>query len=54
MAFTHLILTRFNLATPGRESAIRNRPGWLAERFDLFERICLPSVASQTCRDFNG
>jgi len=52
MSFTHLILTRFNLATPGREHAIRNRPGWLAERFDLFERICLPSVASQTCRDF--
>lgn len=50
--FTHVLMTRFNLATPGRESAIRNRPGWLAQRFDLFERYCLPSVAAQTVRDF--
>ena len=51
--FEHVIMTRFNLATPGRESAIRNRPGWLAERFALFERYCLPSVAGQTCRNFH-
>ena len=31
--FAHVVTTRFNLATPGRESAFRNRPGWLAERF---------------------
>lgn len=43
----HVILTRFNLATPGRESAIRNQPGWLAGRFALFERYCLPTVAAQ-------
>ncbi len=46
--FTHILMTRFNLATPGRESALRNRPGWLAGRFELFERYCLPSVAAQT------
>lgn len=51
--FEHVIMTRFNLATPGRESAIRNRPGWLAERFALFEHYCLPSVAGQTCRNFH-
>ncbi len=51
-AFTHVLMTRFNLATPGRESALRNRPGWLAQRFDLFERYCLPSVAAQSRRDF--
>lgn len=45
-------MTRFNLATPGREAAIRNQPGWLAERFALFERYCLPSVGAQTTRDF--
>ena len=45
--FTHILMTRFNLATPGRESALRNRPGWLTERFDLFERYCLPSVGAQ-------
>jgi hypothetical protein len=50
--FTHVIMTRFNLATPGRESDIRNRPGWLAGRFDLFERYCLPTLAAQTVQDF--
>ena len=50
--FVHVIMTRFNLATPGRESRIRLRPGWLAERFDLFERYCLPSVAAQTEQGF--
>lgn len=50
--FRHVILTRFNLATPGRESAIRNQPGWLAGRFALFERYCLPTLAAQTVGDF--
>jgi hypothetical protein len=50
--FRQVILTRFNLATPGRESAIRNQPGWLAGRFELFERYCLPTLAAQTVRDF--
>lgn len=53
MPFRHVLMTRFNLATPGKESDIRNRPGWLAERFELFERICLPSVAAQTCTAFD-
>ena len=48
--FVHVILTRFNLATPGRESALRNQPGWLAGRFELFERYCLPTLAAQTRR----
>lgn len=51
-AVPHVLMTRFNLATPGREAAIRNQPDWLAGRFDLFERFCLPSVASQSRRDF--
>lgn len=50
--FTHVLMTRFNLATPGKELAIRTQPGWLAGRFDLFERYCLPSVAAQSGRDF--
>ena len=50
--FQHIILTRFNLATPGRESELRNRPGWLARRFDLFETYCIPSVAMQSCKEF--
>ncbi|MEM8852018.1 MAG: glycosyltransferase [Pseudomonadota bacterium] len=51
-AFQHVILTRFNLATPGRESAIRTQPGWLRGRFDLFRDWCLPSVAAQSVQDF--
>lgn len=51
--FRHVILTRFNLATPGRESKLRNEPTWLSHRFELFEKYCLPSVAAQTCRDFD-
>jgi hypothetical protein len=48
----HVVLTRFNLATGGREAPIRNQPGWLTKRFDLFERYCLPSMAAQTCQEF--
>ena len=45
-------MTRFNLATPGREVAYRTRPGWLESRFALFERYCHPSIAAQTQQDF--
>lgn len=40
------------MATPGRETAHRQSAGWLAGRFDLFERYCLPSIAAQDSRDF--
>ena len=49
----HTLITRFNIASPGREMPIRNRPGWLDRRFDLFERYCLPSVAAQSERAFD-
>ncbi|NLG34865.1 MAG: hypothetical protein GX548_05880 [Lentisphaerae bacterium] len=52
--FAHFILTRFNVPL-GRDAAsggAREPSGveeaWLSRRFDLFERICLPSVARQT------
>lgn len=48
----HVILTRFNMRTGGREVAIRSSPGWLERRFELFERYCLPAVAAQTFQDF--
>jgi hypothetical protein len=48
----HFLLTRFNVAAPGREQTIRLRPGWLAGRFALFREYCLPSVAAQTRQDF--
>ncbi|MDA8383618.1 MAG: glycosyltransferase [Betaproteobacteria bacterium] len=47
----HYIVTRFNV----REDAAKKSaldPEWLARRFDLFERFCLPTVMSQTSRDF--
>lgn len=50
--FEHFILTRFNLATAGKESRLRSDPRWLQQRFDLFERYCLPSVMAQTKQRF--
>lgn len=44
----HVLLTRFNLPSPGAESLIRARDGWLRERVGLFEDRCLPSVRAQT------
>ncbi len=49
---SHIILTRFNVPTPGREAEIRARTGWLERRFDIFAQYCLPAVAAQTARDF--
>ena len=54
--FHHVILTAFNCnrhRTPNPAyNAIRSRPGWMEERFDLFERYCLPSVLGQSCQNF--
>jgi hypothetical protein len=54
--FEHLLLTRFNVRHgPWRADKRGNAvltDAWLEHRFDLFERYCFPSVAAQTCRDF--
>ncbi len=50
----HFILTRFNLRLWRQDkngSAVRTRE-WLEDRFELFEKYCLPSIESQTCKDF--
>ncbi|GGH48977.1 hypothetical protein GCM10010921_26840 [Microbacterium album] len=44
----HVLLTRFNLPSVGRESVIRAQDGWLRERLELFLRYTVPAVASQT------
>lgn len=44
----HVLLTRFNLPSPGREGQIRSQEGWLRNRVELFEQFCLPSVRAQT------
>lgn len=46
----HVLLTRFNLPSPGAESAVRRRPGWLEDRVRLFDTYCVPSVRHQTDR----
>lgn len=53
----HFLLTRFNVewaaSLPADPSGkLHLDPGWLAPRLQLFERVCLPSVVAQTCRDF--
>lgn len=47
-----VLLTRFNLPSPGVQSLIRAKEGWLRERAELFETYCLPSVAAQTSVSF--
>lgn len=48
----HVLLTRFNLPSPGFESLIRAKEGWLRNRVMLFERHCIPSVQAQTKQAF--
>lgn len=48
----HVLLTRFNVPTPGRESLIRAKDGWLRDRIVLFEKYCVPSVQAQTNQHF--
>jgi hypothetical protein len=52
----HFVMTNFNVY---RTDTLRDKKGgevrtpeWLEERFDLFERFCLPSIVAQTCQDF--
>lgn len=49
----HFILTRFNVRMPGWSSDVRLDCDWLKGRFDLFEKLCLPSIVSQTKHDFD-
>lgn len=50
--FDHVILTRFNLPSAGRESLIRAQDGWLRNRVALFEKYCLPSIRRQDTNAF--
>ncbi|HYI34255.1 MAG TPA: glycosyltransferase [Glaciibacter sp.] len=49
----HVLITRFNLPSPGPESLVRAQPGWLEARVDLFDRYCVPSVLAQKSRNFS-
>lgn len=52
--FKHFIITLFNLKIWNEDKGHRatQTDDWLKQRFDLFERFCLPSVAGQTNRNF--
>jgi hypothetical protein len=53
MKIAQFLLTRFNPTLRYASKDIGIDPAWLSHRFDLFEKICLPSVASQIERDFH-
>ncbi|MGV1009224.1 MAG: glycosyltransferase [Dermatophilaceae bacterium] len=47
----HVFLTRYNLPTPGVESMVRAKEGWLKDRTALFEQYTVPSMRAQTAQD---
>ena len=50
----HFLLTRFNLRIWHKDKsggAVRSH-AWLENRFELFEKFCLPSISNQTCKDY--
>lgn len=56
MDFTHIIITRFNVPT---KTWSKTRQGdkplsdkWLQDRFDIFEKYCLPSFKNQSNKNF--
>ena len=52
MVFEHFLLTAFNLDFNLKPRDLILGEKYLEKRFDLFENICLPSVASQSCKNF--
>jgi hypothetical protein len=53
--FRHVILTRFNIRYTEDPNApsIGVDPDWLRDRFELFNRYCLPSLVAQTQQSFS-
>jgi hypothetical protein len=51
-AFTHLVLTKFNVDTPYAPSGRGVDPTWLKSRLELFLRYCYPSVTRQDGVEF--
>lgn len=52
--FRHVILTRFNIRWDERPTgpSLGTNPEWLRDRFELFERYCVPSMLNQTRSSF--
>jgi hypothetical protein len=49
----HVLLTRFNLPSPGVERMVRAQESRLENRVKLFEKYCLASVKAQTAGDIH-
>lgn len=52
MKTAQFLLTRFNPVVSYASDDIGVDPAWLSHRFELFERVCLPSVAGQSERNY--
>jgi hypothetical protein len=52
-AFSHIVLTRFNVVTTYAPSAKGLEEVWLKERVDLFMTYCFPSITSQAGAQFH-
>jgi hypothetical protein len=50
--FKHFLITRFNCPIGYAQENIGIMDAWLTKRFALFERFCLPSVRTQSTKDF--
>ncbi len=53
MKIAQFLLTRFNPTFRIASKDVGIDPAWLSHRFELFEKICLPSVINQIERDFH-
>ncbi|MAE90716.1 MAG: hypothetical protein CMI67_14185 [Pelagibaca sp.] len=49
---SHIIFTRFNVRSGGKERSIRDQSGWLKGRYELFDIYCFPSIVAQTDKNF--
>jgi len=52
MTFQHFIITRFNVNIHPTTYDFRLSESWLAERFELFNKFCLPSIRQQESQEF--
>jgi len=50
--YHHFIITRFNVNIYDIDFPARLEETWLAERFDLFQRFCFPSIRAQHNQNF--
>ena len=52
MQYRHFLITRFNVNINPVDFPQRLEDTWLAQRFELFQRYCFPTVSAQTDQEF--